>query len=123
MRASTISGSGAIPLSMAPMEWQRYSTGSDLRENLSYNRSCGGSFSRARCDEEWAVAASFAGRYLFRLTTSCSNSSEVVMTREFAWNPRWVRIRFVNSWARSTFDISSVPGATWPRPPVLAEPT
>ena len=28
------------------------------------------------------------------------------MTFEFAWKPRWATIRLVNSWARSTLDIS-----------------
>src|SRR3954452_8492396 len=34
-------------------------------------------------------------------------SSDAVIMRELAWNPRWAMIRLVNSWARSTFDISS----------------
>ena len=38
------------------------------------------------------------------------------MTREVAWKPRWAMIRLVNSWARSTFDISSWPAITAPRP-------
>jgi hypothetical protein len=45
------------------------------------------------------------------------------MTFEFAWKPRWATIRLVNSWARSTFDISSVPPARRPRPPLPAPPT
>src|SRR4051812_16263647 len=43
-------------------------------------------------------------------------SSAVVMTRLFAWNPRWAVIRFVNSWARSTFDISTAPVVREPKP-------
>src|SRR4051812_12047440 len=44
------------------------------------------------------------------------------MTREFAWKPRWATIRLVNSWARSTFDISSVEPWSVPRPPLPAVP-
>ena len=44
------------------------------------------------------------------------------MTREFAWKPRSATIRFVNSAARSTFDISSVPPDSVPRPPWPATP-
>src|SRR5262249_31057882 len=43
-------------------------------------------------------------------------SSAVVMTRLFAWYPRWAVIRFVNSWARSTFDISTAPVVSEPKP-------
>src|SRR4051794_13230471 len=43
-------------------------------------------------------------------------SSAVVMTRLFAWKPRWAVIRFVNSWARSTFDISTAPVVREPKP-------
>jgi len=49
------------------------------------------------------------GSHRFRFTTSCSISSLFVMTRLFAWKPRWATIMFVNSCARSTFDISSAP--------------
>src|SRR5262245_17532549 len=38
------------------------------------------------------------------------------MTFEFAWKPRWAVIIEVNSWARSTFDISTSPTASTPRP-------
>ena len=44
----------------------------------------------------------FPGSHRLRLTRSCRISSEVVMTRELAWKPRWATIRLVNSWARST---------------------
>lgn len=44
------------------------------------------------------------------------------MTREFAWNPRCATISEVNSEDRSTFDISSAPPASEPRPPVPAVP-
>ena len=37
--------------------------------------------------------------------------SVVEITRLFAWKPRWAMIMFVNSCARSTFDISSAPEA------------
>ncbi len=47
--------------------------------------------------------------YLLRLTSSCSISSLVVITRAFDWKPLCVVIMFVNSCARSTFDISSAP--------------
>src|SRR5207302_4628608 len=63
------------------------------------------------------------GAYRFRLTRSWSISSLAVMIREFAWKPRWAMIRLVNSWARSTFDISSVPAAIDPRPAVPGVPT
>ena len=36
------------------------------------------------------------------------------MTRELAWKPRCAVIMFVNSWARSTFDISTVPAVVKP---------
>ncbi len=38
------------------------------------------------------------------------------MTRPLAWKPRCASIMFVNSCARSTFDISSEPAASVPRP-------
>ena len=53
-----------------------------------------------------------AGRrraYRLMLTRSLSISSAVEMTRELAWKPRCALIMSVNSVARSTFDISSVP--------------
>lgn len=50
--------------------------------------------------------------YRFRFTNSCSISSLLVITRELAWKPRCVTIMFVNSWARSTLDISSAPLVT-----------
>lgn len=50
-----------------------------------------------------------SGAYRLRFTNSCSISSLLVITRELAWKPRCVTIMFVNSWARSTFDISSAP--------------
>ena len=43
-------------------------------------------------------------------TRSTSISSDVEIVRAFAWNPRCATIMFVNSWAMSTLDISSVPG-------------
>ena len=48
-----------------------------------------------------------AVRYRLRLTSSWSISSEVVITRPLAWNPRWAVIIPVNCVARSTLDISS----------------
>ena len=57
------------------------------------------------------------------LTSSSSTWSEVVMTRELAWKPRWARIRLVNSAARSTLDISSVPPIRSPRLPWPATPS
>src|ERR1700755_1362467 len=50
-------------------------------------------------------------------TRSCSMSSAVVMTREFAWKPRSAVIMLVNVWARSTLDISTAPGLRVPAPP------
>ena len=47
--------------------------------------------------------------YRFRFTSSSSKVSEVVIIREFAWNPLWVVIISVNSVDRSTLDISSTP--------------
>src|SRR5690554_1281103 len=47
--------------------------------------------------------------YRFRLTSSCNISSLAVITRAFDWKPRCAMIMFVNSWARSTLDISSAP--------------
>ena len=44
--------------------------------------------------------------YLFRLTSSSSIWSAVVMILELAWNPLWATIICVNSFARSTLDIS-----------------
>src|SRR4051794_950854 len=44
------------------------------------------------------------------------------MTLELAWNPRWAVIMAVNSWARSTFDISTVPDWIAPRPFCPAAP-
>ena len=44
------------------------------------------------------------------------------MTRLFAWKPRSAVIIPVNCVARSTFDISSAPVVTEPRPPVAAVP-
>src|SRR5262249_15121160 len=60
--------------------------------------------------------------YRFKFTRSWRISSEVVITREFAWKPRWATIKLVNSAARSTFDISSVPPDIVPRPPWPATP-
>src|SRR5690606_35030005 len=60
--------------------------------------------------------------YRFRFTSSCSISSDVVMTRELAWKPRWVTIMLVNSWDRSTLDISREPGAMMPRGPEPGAP-
>src|SRR5581483_4560636 len=64
-----------------------------------------------------------SGAYCFRLTRSWSIWSEVVMTLAFAWKPRWATISSVNSWARSTLLISSVPDDSVPRPPEPAVPT
>src|SRR3954463_710813 len=47
-----------------------------------------------------------------RVTRSCSIWSAVEITRELAWKPRCALIMFVNSWARSTFDISTAPEVT-----------
>src|ERR1700761_7906818 len=57
------------------------------------------------------------------LTRSWRISSLVVITRELAWKPRCAMTRLVNSWARSTFDISSAPLVIKPRPPEPAAPT
>ena len=57
-----------------------------------------------------------------RFTRSCSISSAVEMTREFAWNPRCAVIMVVNWVARSTFDISSMPATVWPKPVVFGVP-
>ena len=35
--------------------------------------------------------------YRLRLTRSLSTSSDAVITRLFAWKPRWAMIKFVNS--------------------------
>ena len=48
---------------------------------------------------------------------------QVVITRRAAWNPRWARIRLVNSAARSTFDISTAPAWSSPRRPSPATPS
>jgi hypothetical protein len=56
----------------------------------------------------------------FRFTSSWSISSDVVITRLLAWKPRSAVIMLVNSWARSTFDISTAPGIRVPRPFVPA---
>src|SRR3954451_24577476 len=61
--------------------------------------------------------------YRLRLTRSWRISSELVITRLFAWKPRWATIRPVNSSARSTLDISSAPELSTPRPPIPATPT
>ena len=42
-------------------------------------------------------------------TNSWSISSVTVIILEFAWNPLWVVIMLENSFARSTFAISSQP--------------
>src|SRR5690625_7625251 len=47
--------------------------------------------------------------YRFKFTSSCRISSDVEMILVFAWNPRCATIIFVNSSARSTFDISKAP--------------
>ena len=49
-----------------------------------------------------------------RFTRSDSIWSAVEMTRELAWKPRCAVIMFVNSDARSTFDISMEPAAVTP---------
>ena len=56
------------------------------------------------------------GGYCFIWTRSCRIWSDVVITLLFAWKPRWAMIRPVNSWERSTFDISSAPAESVPRP-------
>src|SRR3954468_7451201 len=66
----------------------------------------GGLFSRSQLSD-----------YRLRFTRSCSISSEVEMTRELAWKPRWAVIMFVNVWARSTLDISSAPAVVTPKLP------
>src|SRR5207245_11065891 len=70
-----------------------------------------------------ALAVRRRGRYRLRFTRSCSISSEAVMTREFAWKPRSAMIMFVNSWARSTLDISSAPADSDPLDPTPGTPT
>jgi hypothetical protein len=50
--------------------------------------------------------------YRFRFTRSARISSDAEITRAFAWNPRWATIRFVNSCARSTLDISNAPAVS-----------
>ena len=47
--------------------------------------------------------------YRFKFTSSCKISSEVVMIRVLAWNPRCATIISVNSSDRSTLDISREP--------------
>ena len=47
----------------------------------------------------------------------------MVITLELAWKPRWAMTRLVNSWARSTFDISSAPLTTEPMPALPGVPT
>src|SRR3954447_5633302 len=59
-------------------------------------------------------------RQRLRFTRSWSSSSDEVMIFEFAWKPRWAMIRLVNSWPRSTLDISSEPAAKVPAVPVPA---
>ena len=54
--------------------------------------------------------------YLFRFISSCSISSDVVITLEFAWNPLCATIIFTNSVARSTFDCSRELGFIFPVP-------
>ena len=49
-------------------------------------------------------------------------SSAAPMTREFAWKPRWAVIMLVNSVARSTFDISTVPAVVTPNVPAGVVP-
>ena len=48
--------------------------------------------------------------------------SEVVMTLALDWNPRWAVIMLVNSFARSTLDISNAPDVTVERLPSPAKP-
>ena len=57
------------------------------------------------------------------LTRSFSISSDVVITRAFAWNPRCAMIMFVNCVERSTFDISRKPDWIVPLPPAPGAPT
>ena len=45
------------------------------------------------------------------------------MTRPFAWKPRWAMIMLVNSFARSTFDISRAPLVTSDCAPESANPS
>ena len=50
-----------------------------------------------------------AAAYLLQVHKLLKKVSDVVITREFAWNPRCVVIICVNSVERSTFDISNSP--------------
>ncbi len=54
--------------------------------------------------------------YFFKLTSSCKISSDVVIMRVFAWNPRCATIISVNSSDKSTFDISKAPEIISPAP-------
>ena len=55
-------------------------------------------------------------------TSSVSISSAAPITRELAWKPRCAVIIVVNSVARSTFDISTVPDTASPKlPPGVPE--
>src|SRR5690625_688335 len=58
--------------------------------------------------------------YLFKLTSSCNISSDVVIILVFAWKPRWAVIISVNSSAKSTFDISREPLAILAAPSLSA---
>src|SRR5215211_7296482 len=57
------------------------------------------------------------------LTRSWSIWSSAVMTRDEDWKPRCARMTFVNCCARSTFEPSSVPVLTDPRPFSFGRPT
>ena len=60
--------------------------------------------------------------YRLRFNVSSSSSSDTVMVRALAWNPRWARIILVNSSAMSTFDVSSALPISVPFPPDPAVP-
>src|SRR5699024_3704764 len=68
-----------------------------------------------RCDHHTSSLLT----YLFKFTSSCKISSEVVMIFVLDWKPRCALIISVNSSARSTLDISSALLTTSPAPSVL----
>src|SRR4051812_47298522 len=70
---------------------------------------------RAVCRRSSLSPTTSVRRYLLRLTRSWSISSEVLITRELAWKPRWAVIMVVNVWARSTLDISTAPAVVKPK--------
>src|SRR5580700_9874090 len=65
----------------------------------------------------------FQQGYRIIASTSCDTVSNVVTVFEFASNARCATIRLENSVDIFTFDCSSAPSSTVPRPPAPATPT